>query len=69
MSDVKRNSLLRSIVCRGVKTLPFINKPPLLVTHLFFRILLTLPPPNFPAIQLFSNGIQIHYNNLYQTLL
>ena len=69
MLDVKRNSLLLSIVCIGVKSCPFINKPPIIEYPPIFRILLTLPPPNFTALQLFSNCIQIHYFNLYQTLL
>ena len=33
------------IVCRGVRTTPFINKPPIIGYLPIFRILLTPPPP------------------------
>ena len=69
MLDVKRNSLFLRIVCRGVKSHQFINKPPIIEYTPILKILLALPPTNFTALQLFCNCIQIHYFSLYQTLL
>ena len=54
---------------RGQPPLPFISKPTVIGYSPIFRIILSPPPCNFLAYEPFPNCVQLHYSNLYKSLL